>query len=224
MSGIPLTPEQEQLRNSLYEEYRAYMGEYPNRYHRDMPQNKMDEKEARMKELAHQLHLQLKESGYEPKHNKNVLRNRGVPPEDPKFYAHHHAVEDLLKLIEDPHLNDEPDDRTVGEEFQFKVYSEKWEQPDIYKLKRMKDGWYVEFLSFNGPCNKKGYPFFTRYLNYHGVSVPNDIGDWLGWLWDEAHKKGLTKEDVQNALDSLSNWLKIIEDQAPKTGIWENFR
>jgi hypothetical protein len=34
------------------------------------------------------------------KHDKYMLKNRGVPPEDMEFYNNAHAVEDLIKIIE----------------------------------------------------------------------------------------------------------------------------
>ena len=51
---------------------------------------------AEMTLKAHELHMSLRARGLEPKHSKQMLRNRGVKPTNMEFYFHVHSVEDLI--------------------------------------------------------------------------------------------------------------------------------
>lgn len=94
-----------------------------------------------MAETAHELHMSLKSSGYEPKHHKYMLENRGVSVEDMEFYNHIHPVDDLLKFIDDVNANDDPEDTTVGEKFNLRIYTRRWGHYDHYSMTRTKNGW-----------------------------------------------------------------------------------
>jgi hypothetical protein len=87
-------------------------------------------------ELSHGLHISLKATGWEPKHHRHMLQNRGVSPDEPEFYQHFHPIEGLLKFLRNPAANDEPADLTLGTSFTFRVFSWRWGHPDSYHLKR----------------------------------------------------------------------------------------
>lgn len=94
-----------------------------------------------MAETAHELHMSLKSSGYEPKHHKYMLENRGVSVEDMEFYNHIHPVDDLLKFIDDVNADDDPEDTTIGEKFTLRIYTRRWGHYDHYSMTRTKNGW-----------------------------------------------------------------------------------
>jgi hypothetical protein len=171
---------------------------------------------------AHELHMSLKNNGHEPQHHKYMLENRAVEPEKPQFYMHVHPVEDLLKFIDDPHANDDPKDQTIGQDFEFQVYSRRWGHKDKYIFKRTAEGWDIHSLR-GGSCDKGGRPFLFNNLHQDLIQYPRGLDDWLEFLWEQAASKGLSKDEVQTALNELANWVNITEKNAPSNGVWEGY-
>lgn len=176
-----------------------------------------------MGELAHKLHMLLQQRGLEPKHHGYMIENRGIPAVDPEFYKHVHPVEDLLAFIEDPHANDDPVDQTIGEEFTFTVFSRRWGHHDPYSIKRTESGWDVMHLAIGGPCDKGGRPFLFDNFRQDSIQHPHRLDGWFEWLWDQAESRGLTKEQVQSALDDLAVWVSQTEENVPQGDVWRGY-
>lgn len=172
---------------------------------------------------AHELHMLLKERGLEPKHHGYMIENRGLQPDDSGFYEHVHPVEDLLAFLEDPHANDDPIDQTIGEDFIFRVYSRRWGHHDPYSIKRTEYGWYVMHLAIGGPCDKGGRPYLFDNFRQDSIQYPHRLDGWFEWLWDQAECKGLTKEEVQAALDDVAAWVSLTEENTPRTSVWRGY-
>lgn len=157
-----------------------------------------------------------------PKHHKYMIENRGYKPDDPEFYNHIHPIEDLLAYMDDPHANDDPEDQTLDHEFQLRVYSRRWGHDDIYSIKRISDGWFVSHLAINGKCDKKGEPVLFKNLNQDYINSPKKLGDYMERLWTSAAEKGLSHQEVQEALDLLGEWVTNCEKSTPK-GIFQGY-
>ena len=183
------------------------------------------EQENRYKEMAntaHSLHMSLKNRGYEPKHHRYMLENRGVPVTDIEFYNHIHPVEDLLAYIEDTNANNDPEDSTIDVVFKFKIYTRRWGHYDNYFIKRTADGWYYKgnMIYNSGECDKYGDPFLYKTLEHDLVSYPYNIGELFAWLWQKA-AEGLDKKEVQAAIDDIAKWINTCETNVPR-GIFED--
>ena len=174
-------------------------------------------------DLAHQLHISLKNHGQEPKHHDYMIKNRGVQPDNKDFYIHLHPIEDLLKIIGNPHANDDPVDQTVGSEFIFSVFSRRQGHPDAYRLTRTIDGWDVRHIAIGGPCDKGGHPFLFKNFEQDSIQYPSDLAGWLTWLWDQAASQGLPPEKVQEALQQLADWVSLTEQNAPKLDVLQGY-
>lgn len=159
-----------------------------------------------------------------PTHHQYMIDNRGCSPDDREFYNHIHPIEDLLAFIDDPTANDDPEDITIGQEFELKVYSRRWGHEDVYKLTRTESGWELShFSNKSAPCDRGGRPFLYENLNHDSINYPEALPEYLAWLWEQAATKGLCKKQVQDELDLLSNWIVTCERNSPK-GIWEHFK
>lgn len=176
-----------------------------------------------MGSTAHELHMLLKARGLEPKHHGYMIENRGVQPDDPEFYEHVHPVEDLLAFLEDPHANDDPVDQTIGEQFEFRVYSRRWGHHDIYRIIRTTLGWDVNHFAIGGPCDKGGRPFLFDNFRQDSIQHPHRLNGWFEWLWDQAESKGLSKEEVQEALNELASWVSETEERVPSGNVWRGY-
>lgn len=174
-----------------------------------------------MAKIAHELHMSLKDSGYEPKHHKYMLENRGVPVESIEFYDHIHPVDDLLKFIDDVNANDDPEDTTIGQKFTLRIYTRRWGHYDHYYMTRTENGWHFEgmMISNSGECGKDESPNLCRALEHDSVCYPKQIGDFMEYLWNQA-SEGLTVDEVQECFDTLGEWISSCEMNAPR-GIFE---
>ncbi len=175
---------------------------------------------SEMARLAHDLHMKLTRRDLVPKHHKYMYENRGVPVEDEEFYNHLHPVEDLLKFIDDPDANNDPEDSTMGEKFDFRIYTRRWGHYDYYGLTRTVDGWKIEGGSeFENQANKKGKPALFEALKHDSVSYPRTLGIFLEQVWVKA-SEGANKEVIQEALNDLAEWISLCEKSTPR-GIFE---
>jgi hypothetical protein len=153
-----------------------------------------------------------------------MIKNRGCSPDAPEFYNHIHPIEDLLAFMDDPHANDDPKDSTIGHDFTLPVYTRILQHEDIYNLKRTDSGWHIDNLSIAGNCDKSGNPFLFENLNHDSVNYPDELSVYMEWLWEQAAEKGLSHEQVQNALNELGKWISICEENSPNGEIWEAFK
>ncbi|MBD7985178.1 hypothetical protein H9649_11310 [Sporosarcina sp. Sa2YVA2] len=176
-----------------------------------------------MADIAHQLHISLKDEAREPRHHKYMIKNRGLSPDHRDFYKHIHPVEDLLAFIDDENSNDDPFDLTIDITFKMQIYSRRWGHTDTYRFIRIEEGWNVSLLSRSGSCDKKGYPVFYEILDNDLINYPAELPNYMGWLWDSAKEKGLTKEEVQSSLDDIAKWINSCEKSSPK-GIFKGFK
>lgn len=168
--------------------------------------------------LAHEIHKLV-----QPKHHGYMLKNREVSPDQREFYNHIHPIEDLLAFMQDPHANDDPEDTTINHEFEMKIYTRRWGHYDTYNVKRIATGWEIGNLGISGVCDKSGMPYLFQNFRQDFINYPEAIPEYLEWLWEKAAESGLTHGDVQNSLNTLSNWISECEKQSPK-GIWEGYK
>jgi hypothetical protein len=172
---------------------------------------------------AHKLHISLKNRGLEPTHHAYMIRNRGVQPDQSDFYMQVHAIQDLISFVYDPESNKDPIDMTMGKELTFRVYSRRWKSEDIYRIKRIDEGWDVRHKAIGGPCDTGGHPFLFRNFEQDSISYPANLDTRLEYLWEEARDRGLSKEVVQKALQDLADWVSETERRAPSQGFWEGY-
>jgi hypothetical protein len=218
---ITLTDEEQELFNAI-EGYVKLLREFYNKdsLAQEQDRQKVESVYGNMAEKAHELHMLLKDDGHEPKHHKYMIKNRGVPVEDVKFYRHLHPVEDLIKFISDPDANNDPEDTTIGVEFKIEIYTRRWGHYDIYALLRTKDGWELSAGSaFQDLKDDKRCECIKKILEHDNVSYPYNISDFFKWIWDQA-ADGADKDSVQKALNDISEWISICEKTVPR-GMFE---
>lgn len=169
-----------------------------------------------MAKIAHSLHILLAQSGHEPKHHKYMIANRGCSPDNMEFYKHIHPVDDLLAFIEDENANDDPEDITIGEEFTMLIYTRRWGHKDSYSMTRTDKGWHIQFLSYTGDCDKTGNSILYKCLEHDSVCYPHQLGECMEILWNKAANYGLNKNEVQQCLDEIGEWISNCEIKTPK--------
>ncbi|MNL36543.1 hypothetical protein D3C87_1586280 [compost metagenome] len=176
-----------------------------------------------MAEAANKLHLSLKESGCEPQFGKHMLANRGFPPTEVEFYRHVHAVEALFKFLGDTDANKDPEDVTIGAEFEVQIYNRRWGHEDTYTIKRTKKGWNINQMVRGGPSDKTGAPGFYEALDGDSINYPEELPGYMEWLWERAAEDGMTKDGLSAALNELAAWISVCERNSP-SGVFVGFK
>jgi hypothetical protein len=228
---IKLNPDEEDLFNKINESVRLlhdyYRGLSQQKASQDTEESieeKIHKIRSEMAPNAHDLHMKLKGRGIEPKHHKYMLKNRRVPVEDKEFYNHIHPVEDLIAFINDPDTN-KGEDSTMGESFDFSVFTRRWGRYNQYKLMRTERGWKISGLGSTTANeikeNRKGYPYINEELQHDWVTYPYNFGDYLEKVWNSA-AEGADKDEVQQALNSIAKWISSCEMSSPRRGILWN--
>ena len=217
--GIELTSEEATLRDAIAKRVEELRKAFSESRHGADIREKITETGA----LGHRLHLLLKKRNLEPKHHAYMIQNRGMKPDAPEFYAHFHPLEDLLAFVDNPHANDDPIDSTLGEEFSFRVYSRRWDHEDTYTIRRTADGWDVSYMAISGPCDRGGQPVLYRNFDQDSIQYPEGLPGWMEWLWDQAATKGLTRDEVQEGLQDLANWVSNTEKNSPHGHVWDGY-
>jgi hypothetical protein len=166
-------------------------------------------------------------------------REQGVPHEEVQA-----ALDELARWIADVNANvpksglweefgggartirDTPGgkDECLNATFEFKLFSRRWGHDDVYRLKRQRNGWEVEFISGLTVGDKRGYPALYENLRHDSINYPQTLGERLAWLWDTAQRQRLSRGEVQAALDALAAWVRQVERQAPAGALWEGYK
>jgi hypothetical protein len=205
---VKLTAEQEKLRK-IIEENLAIAKDWQNRN-----QEVVQEAFKKMKTAAHELHMQLEPK---PKHHRYMIENRGMPPEHPDFYNHIHPVEDLLAYLDDTSANDDPIDHTLGDTFEFQIYSNRWGHKDRYELTRTENGWFIRHLSYNGEDNiNQEMKVLYAAMRHDSISFPINVDSYLRSIWTLARDQGLKHDQVQEMLNRVADWISQTEMSAPR--------
>lgn len=204
---VILNEQQEKLREEITEYLMLLKGTS------EMEDNKIDELYEKMALAAHTLHMQLEPK---PKHPRYMIKNRGVDPEDKAFYDHIHPVEDLLSYLDDTSANDDPVDLTLNGEFYMNIYTRRWGHDDRYKLVRNSDGWYVDYLTYQGQAGRDAEPMLSDSLKHDSVSYPRNLDLIMEDIWVRAQDEGLTHEKVQEMLNEVADWISITERNYPE--------
>lgn len=205
---VELTGEQEKLRQVIIENL-AIAKDW-----QKQDQEVVEKAFQRMKVAAHDLHMQLEPK---PKHHRYMIQNRGMEAEHPEFYNHIHPVEDLLDYLEDTSANDDPIDHTIGDKFEFQVYSNRWGHKDRYELIRTESGWHISQLSYNGE-DKLDEEMKVLYgaMQHDGISFPRNVDSYMHSIWIQAQDQGLKHEQVQELLNRVADWISQTEMTAPR--------
>lgn len=217
MSIVKLNQEQQKLRESIEENLNWLREETMKHSGEDEERRK---RFIKMGEDSHALHMSLEPK---PKHHRYMIENRGMKADEREFYMHIHPVEDLLAYLDDDHANDDPQDKTINQEFKLKVYSRRWGHYDTYTIKRIVDGWEIKFMSRGGMSDKKGKSGLYDILDSDCINYPEALGEYLEYLWDQAKEFGLSYDDIQDNLDKLGAWISSCEINSP-TGVFEGYK
>lgn len=192
-----------------------------NRFTHSTPYDERSSLIDEMSSLAKQLHDSLTESGNPPRHHGYMIENRGCSPDSKDFYRHPHPVEDLIRFTLDVNANDDPEDVTLGVEFDIHIYSRRWGHDDTLTLERTESGWAVSSMEGRVECDRAGSPALYDHMDHESIAYPRSVGMWFEELWEKAASEGLDEGGVGRGLKAIANWINETEKSAPSGHFWQ---
>lgn len=102
----------------------------------------------------------------------------------------------------------------------FEVYANRWLCKREYRVNKTSQGWYLKHIAINGDCTPDGNPYFYTNFDQDYITYPNQFGDFLEWLWNAINNNEIDRENAQNKLQELANWVSECEKCQPKWNGW----
>lgn len=164
---------------------------------------------------------------YLPVYQDLMITNRGINPEKniDEYYDHFHSLEDLYNIISKPnhYWKTLKGDINLNQECNFAVYTNRWGHEDMYKVKRVYDGWYVSHLSINGHStpdalyedDTPGGAFVANFQQDY-VDYPKSFHYILGRLWEIADENDMEIQELQEKLSDVALLVSQVEKTVKK--------
>jgi hypothetical protein len=105
----------------------------------------------------------------------------------------------------------------------FAVYARRWGHVDAYNVTKTTTGWYVEYMTLKGQCDKRGEPVLYANFRQDSINYPADLGDYLEYLWEAADANTINAAELQANLQALADWVSSCEKASP-AGFFESFK
>jgi len=80
---------------------------------------------------------------------------------------------------------------------------------DSYMFEKTDSGWNFGFLTYNGPCDKTGYPEFYKSLKHDSVKYPSSVQISLSNIWNNLNNGNYNNQEIQEMFDEISNQINI---------------
>ncbi|MGX6592753.1 hypothetical protein [Cetobacterium ceti] len=189
---------EDELKN-IYEEMDKMLNKGVNNY------EKFKDLVTQGKKIAKKLHWK-----YLPIYKETIIENRGTTPEDDieLYYDHFHTLEDLYEKITKKEQIGQIEKEALEKEYQFKVYSVRWNGYDNYKVKRTIYGWEINNVS----TLKDGTKSFFVNLDHDLIFYPEKgVKYALEILWNLADNGSIGNDEIQLKLQEIGDWISDVE-------------
>jgi hypothetical protein len=110
--------------------------------------------------------------------------------------------------------------------FDLKVYCRRDQRYQNYRIEKIENGWDIKFIqtrSNTSVCDKTGSPNLYKQLNQDSINYPEDLGNYMMYLWDQATEEDMTDAEIQEHFDGLGTWISTVEKASPKGTFWEGY-
>lgn len=156
-----------------------------------------------------------------------MINSERIPEEDVVgFYNHYHMLSAIMRDIQgNGEKMTRQGDETLNHKFVFSVFTRRYDTYDSYRIQRTVDGWFAGHISINGPCEKDGTGALTANLEHDNVFYPEDgVKYAMSELWEQAEEGELTKEQLQERLQQIADWISAVERAVGKyQPSWVNY-
>ena len=102
----------------------------------------------------------------------------------------------------------------------FKVYNNRRDSTLTYMIDKTAEGWHIEHIAINGDCTPDGNPYFYTNFNQDNIDYPSGFGRSLAWLWEQIDYEEFNREEAQQKLQELADWVTLCEKGQPQWDGW----
>lgn len=95
------------------------------------------------------------------------------------------------------------------------IYSRRWGHDDRYTLIRNEEGWHVSHQTYAGQSGRDALQVLIPSLRHDSIKFPNQLGDVMVDIWNQAAEYGLPHEEVQSMLNEVAVWINATERTYP---------
>ena len=106
------------------------------------------------------------------------------------------------------------------EKLEFNVYNRRHDSILKYRINHTSNGWHISHIAINGACEPDGSPLFYTNFKQDYISYPRDFGNYLEWLWEQIREERIDRDEAQEKLQQLADWVSFCEKSVPK---WEGW-
>lgn len=111
--------------------------------------------------------------------------------------------------------------------FKMNIYSRRWGHEDTHHVEMTEEGWKISHLKEHldeAICDKTGKPHFFKRMDQDLINYPEELGNYMEYLWDQASETNLTEKEIQEHLNELATWINAVEKASPKGEFWNHYK
>lgn len=107
-------------------------------------------------------------------------------------------------------------------DFKLTYWTRRWSAYTTLQLRKLDNGWHVSHIAINGDADREGSPFIAANLQQDYVKYPQDVGSFLGFVWDQLDSGDISDDRAQEMIQEVGEWITSCETSQPLWNIWNS--
>ena len=104
--------------------------------------------------------------------------------------------------------------------FKLTYWTRRWSAKTTLTLVKTESGWHISHMAINGDTDREGTPILEANLHQDNVSFPNNVGAFLGFVWDELESGNIDAPRAQDLIEEIGGWISACESSQP---VWRGW-
>lgn len=105
-------------------------------------------------------------------------------------------------------------------DLKFTVYNNRRSCDLTYRINKTDSGWHISHIAINGNCNPDGTPYLYNNFKQDNINYPSGLANSLSWLWEQINSQKVKRDEAQEKLQELADWVTTCEKSQP---LWEGW-
>ena len=93
-----------------------------------------------------------------------------------------------------------------------RIRSPRYSSDVHFGIERTEAGWRISDSPSSGDCDRFGRPHLFRNLRACGMPFPDDLGEYMAWLWKNVAQENMHREILQRHLDVVGRIIAQADD------------
>lgn len=108
------------------------------------------------------------------------------------------------------------------QEFKLKYWTRRWKADTTLKVRKTETGWHISHTAIFGDTDILGAPILERNLEQDYVRFPQDVGAFLGFVWEQLDEGEIDSERAQDMIQEIGEWITACEHSQPVWKVWNS--